>query len=207
MLYLRARPFVFLLHLVVVVVLGGCAITAPPTPRELSAIDADKSTLLLLRVAVTIEGKAYEPFLADLPDDNVGIGLGTFETAGKVRVVEPQRFFSEDARARGWTYLSVPRGTLYLSFLPPRRTDLFTYHAMFDRTQLWRIDVPERAKVVYAGTLAIEGEGIPLLFGGQRLEAFTRVEIRDEREAAQLLVDEYVPQLGKIETILMRRYY
>lgn len=206
MLYDRPKSLLFLLLLFAAVILGGCTITAPPERSELSAIDAGEKTLLLFRVAVSVEGEAHEPFSGSLVDDNIGIALGTFETGGRVRRIEPMRFFSEDSRAQGWTYLSVPPGTLYLAFLPPRRTDLFTYLAMFENAQLWRIDVPERSKLVYAGALAVDGDGGFLLFGGQYLKNFKRMEVRDEREEALALADRHVSGLGPIETVLMQRH-
>ena len=206
MLYARAKPLLFWLLLIAVAILGGCATTAPPGRSELSEIDAGEMALLLLRVAASIEGEAYEPFSGSLVDDNIGIALGTFETGGRVQRIEPMRFFSEDSRAQGWAYLSVPPGTLYLAFLPPRRTNLFTYLAMFESAQLWRIDVSERSKILYAGTLAIDGDGGFLLFGGTYLKNFKRIEVRDEREEAQALANRHVPRLGPIEIALMQRH-
>ena len=209
MLYARPRALPFLLILFAAAILGGCTSTpAPPGKSELSAIDAGEMTLLLLRVDASIEGEAHEPFSSSLADDNIGIGLGTFETGGHAKPSGPWRFLSEDSRAQGWAYmyLSVSPGTLYLAFLPPRRTDIFTYRAMFEGARLWRIDVPEKSKLVYVGTLAVDGESDFYLFGGKSLNHFKRMEIRDEREAAQALADRHVPGLGPIKTALMQRH-
>lgn len=207
MLYARPKPLLYLLLLFAAAILGGCTSTpAPPGKSELSAIDTGEMTLLLLRVAASIEGEAHEPFSGSLADDNIGIGLGTFETGGRAKPSGPWRFFSEDSRAQGWTYLSVPHGTLYFAFLPPRRTNTFDYIDMFESAPLWRIDVPEKSKLVYVGTLAVDGESDFYLFGGKSLNHFKRMEIRDEREAAQALADRHVPGLGPIKTALMQRH-
>ncbi len=207
MLYARPKPLLYLLLLFAAAILGGCTSTpAPPGKSELSAIDTGEMTLLLLRVAASIKGEAHEPFSAALADDNIGIGLGTFETGGQAKPSGPWRFFSEDSRAQGWTYLSVPPGILYFAFLPPRRTHIIDYIAMFESAPLWRIDVPEKSKLVYVGTLAVDGESDFYLFGGKSLNHFKRMEIRDEREAAQALADRHVPGLGPIKTALMQRH-
>ena len=207
MLHARPTPLLFLLLLLTAGFLGGCATTAPPAESDLSAIDAGEKVLLLLRVATSADGQAQEPFSGSLADDNVGIGLGTFDTGGTPRQVEFVRFFSEESRAQGWTYMLVQPSTIYLAFLPFRQTDAFTYLDMFKSAQPWRVDLPTNSKLVYAGTLAIEGEGVYYLGGGgKKLRSFTRMEVRDEREEAQAIANHNVPGLGPIETVLMQRH-
>ena len=98
----------------------------------------------------------------------------------------------------------MPSGTLYLAFHPYhkiRRRD-----PTFKRAQLWRIDVTERSKILYAGTLVIDAEVGVLLFGKRYLKKFLHMEVRDEREEAQALVDRHVQDLGPIKTVLMQRH-
>lgn len=116
------------------------------------------------------------------------------------------RFLSDESRREGWLYLLVPPGTLYLAFLPPRRTDLFLYLAMFNPAQPWRVDLNRESQLVYAGTMVIDGEKGFLLFGDGYLANFTSMEIRDDREEAQRLAASFFSELGKIETVLMQRH-
>jgi hypothetical protein len=206
MTHLRLSHFPFLAFYFAIAALSGCASTAPLEHSDLSAIKSGEQTLLLFRIDASIEGKPHEPFSGSLVDDNIGMALGTFETGGTLQRIERVRFFSDETRARGWTYLTVPRGTLYLAFLPPRRTDLFSYLAMFEHAQLWRIDVPEQSKIVYAGTLVVDGDSGFLLFGGEYLANFRKMDVRDERADAKILVSEYGPDLGPMETAVMQRH-
>lgn len=203
---LRLRHFQYLAFFLVVTALNGCAFTAPPEQSELNAIRAGEEILLLYRIDASIDGEPHEPFSGPLVDDNIGVALGTFETGGTLQRIEGMRFFSDDSRVRGWTFLLAPRGTLYLAFLPPRRTDLFSYLAMFERAQLWRIDVPEQSKIVYAGTLVVDGDGGFVLFGEKYLANFRKMDVRDERADAKVLIREYVPDIGPMETAIMQRH-
>ena len=77
--------FVLSLLFVVPVVLSACAVTKPPSDQAVAEVRADDKTILLFRVAVSLDGKPHEPFAGSLADDNVGVAIGTFETGGRVR--------------------------------------------------------------------------------------------------------------------------
>ena len=205
----RPRPLRFLPLLFAAAILGGCIIGIghitvpnPPERSELSAIDAGKMTLLLLRVIVSIEGEEHPAFfLGSVTVHNIYVGLGTFETGGQPRGVA-SRFFSEDSLAQGWTYLYVPPGSQYLAFHA-----VGGGAAQFERMQRWRVDVPDGSKLVYAGTMAVDGAGISRwLPQAPLLRNFSRMEVRDERGEAQALADRYVPGLGPIQTALMQSH-
>lgn len=186
--------------------LAGCATVAPPDAAELGDIEAGRKVLVLLRVAASIAGEPHEPFAHRLVDDNIGIGIGSFETGGRPQRVEQVRFLSAESRARGWTYLSAPPGAIYLAFLPPRRADLYTYLDMFDAAPLWRVDLPQGSRSVYAGTLVVEGEGGSFTFGGKYIKAFSHMEVRDERGEAETLLRRHLPGARPAETRLMQRH-
>ena len=222
----RPRPLRFLLLLFAAAILSGCTTipTAPPGKSELSAIDAGKMTLLLLRVVVSIEGEAHPAFFpGPVLANNISVLLGTFETGGQPRPVD-RWSFSEDSLAQGWVYLYVPPGPQYLAFSAGGAgmggagtarpgSQYLDFHAVgggaaqFKRMQRWRVDVPEGSKLVYAGTMAVDGAGISRwLPQAPLLRNFSRMEVRDESGEAQVLADRYLPGLGPIETALMQRH-
>ena len=192
------------LMLLCVLVVSGCASTAPPTSSEVIAAQRAGQILVLLRVVTkSSTGESIAPFANSLVDDNIGVAIGSFETGGKVRRIEDMRFLSEKSRADGWFFALVPKGTHYFAFLPSRRTNIFRYIAMFNRTKLWRVDVPAMATVVYAGSLIIEGDTESLLFGGKYMKNLDRMEVRDETIIAKTLIQRFVPDASGLKTALM----
>jgi hypothetical protein len=114
----RPLPFIYLLVLFTAANLGGCSTVSPPGDAELSEIETGKRTLLLLRVAASIEGKNIEPFSKSGLDSNVGIAVGTFETGGRSSILRPCDFCrTTRMRKDGLTFPS--RRALSISpFLP-----------------------------------------------------------------------------------------
>jgi hypothetical protein len=187
--------------------LAGCASVNPPAQAELAAVAAARQAIVLLRVQCMIEGRPYEPFSYRLGEDNVGFGLGTFDTGGEPRAVA-SRFLSVQSRRAGWTYFVLRPGIYYLAVRPPQRSDWRAYERSLQTGPRWRIDVPEGAKAVYAGTLSLTGAADPLLFGDRIMRSIagdaSRVE--DEREFAAAVLAREVPTAGEPETVLMRRW-
>lgn len=186
--------------------LGACAMTEPPSAQDLEKVNAGDKTILLFRVAVTLDGEPHEPFSGSLADDNVGVALGTFETGGRVRQSELVRFLSDDSRAQGWAYVVTEPGTLYMAFLPPRRTNVLRYASMFKGATRWRVDAPPDADVVYAGTVAITGAPGWSFFGNY-LKTIDAIEIRDERAAAEKIVKRFLPNLDAFAIAPMQRHF
>ena len=198
------RNFIAGLLVCSLLALSGCARTMPPMSSEITAAQQGGRMLVLLRVAPrSSTGESIEPFAHSLVDDNIGFAVGSFETGGKVRRIEDMRFLSEGSRAAGWLYFVLPRGAHYLAFLPPRRTNIFSYMRMFDHAKKWRLNVPATDAIVYAGSLIIEGDTESLLFGGKYLKNLLRMEVRDETKIAKDLVRQFVPGVSEVETSLM----
>jgi hypothetical protein len=199
------RGFLRDLLLIATLLLGACAVTEPPGARDVAEVAAGAKTIVMFRVATTLEGKPHEPFAALLADDNVGVALGTFETGGRIRQHDDVRFFSEDTRERGWAYIVTEPGIVYLAFLPPRRTNVIRYAAMFEGTARWRVDAPPDADVVYAGTLDIAGRPGWSLFGSY-LKGFKAMAISDDRGEAERIAARFVSNLDGFAVALMQRH-
>jgi len=204
--YERLRPNLYFFAFFFASIAGACTTTSPPQPSELTEIEAGKRTLLLLRVVASAEGKIIEPFSNLVATDNIGVAIGTFETGGEIRNLAALRFLSEPSRAQGWAFMSVPTGHLYLAFLPPRRSSVWAYQATFKYAKKWHVEVPRGRKLIYAGTLVVDGDSGFLIFGGSYLSYIRHMEIRDEREVAKALVEQHLPRLVPIEAVLMQRH-
>lgn len=192
------------LKLCCLLVASGCASTMPPTSSDVTAAQRGGQMFVLLRVATrSSTGESIEPFPNSLAADNVGVAVGSFETGGEVRQIENMRFLSDKSRADGWFFAVAPRGTHYFAFLPPQRTNGFTYMAMFSRAKRWRVDAPATVTIVYAGSLIVDADESPLLFGGKYISHLGHMEVRDDTKIAQALVKRFVPDISGVKTVLM----
>lgn len=188
--------------------LAGCASIGLPTAEERTAVGSGEKAIVLLRVQCTIEGQQpYEPFAYALTEDNISFGLGSFETGGEPERQLQLRFVSPESRKNGWVYFVLPHGIHYLTVYPPRRTDVFTYNRAIKDAPRWRMDVPQDATLVYAGTLRFSGESDGLLFGGRIMRSIRVGDMgvaNDEELARKLLAQEF-PGFGEAQTLLLRR--
>ncbi|MCD6681659.1 MAG: hypothetical protein LT102_13595 [Burkholderiaceae bacterium] len=186
--------------------LVGCASIGAPTAEERTALAASGNAIVLLRVQCTIEDRQpYEPFRHVVGDDNISLGLGSFETGGEPERLA-SRFLSPQSRNDGWTFLVLAPGTYYLAFYPPRRTDVFTYARGIKDAPRWRIDVPPDARIAYVGTMRLSGASDRLLFGGSILRSIRADEmsVANEEELARALVKAQLPGAGELRTVLMK---
>jgi hypothetical protein len=185
----------------------ACASTDLPTEAERTAIGAGDKAIVLLKVECTVDQQSCEPFGSSLVDDNISFGLGTFETGGEPKRQEGQRFLSSESRRAGWTYFVLPHGTYYLAAYPPRRTDALTYQRSLAHAPRWRMDLPVGSRLIYAGTLRLNGHGDWLLFGGRAMRTIRGAEVRveDDREAALDLLREHFPEWGEMKALPLER--
>jgi len=196
-----------LLMIATLVVLAGCASMGAPTGRELENVQTAHKTIVLLRVEANIGHLPYEPFRADLVDDNICFGLGSFDTGGHLRRIENQRFLSPESRREGWTYMVLTPGIYYLTVQPTRGTDIFSYMGRFDAPPRWQLDIPEGARVLYAGTIRVSGLGVPLIFGGSIMREIldTSVDGTDQKSATTLSAAHFL-DLGVPKVSLLQPY-
>jgi hypothetical protein len=147
--------------------LAACSAVAPFDDAALAPVLRGEASAVLLRFRVTAEdGRDMPPFSHVLGDDGLGIARGDFDTGGvpEVRIVA-LRFPSEASRREGAIVLLLRPGYHYLAIQGARRTDAFTYDARFRTLPRWRIAVPERVPLIYAGTVHVRAKAIDLLFG------------------------------------------
>jgi hypothetical protein len=185
----------------------GCASTGVPEGKVAEEIREGKKVVVLLRVVAQIGSQNYSAFEHDLVDDNICFGVGGFDTGGKLRRVEMQKFVSPESRENGWIYMVLEPGTHYVTIQPPRRTNLFAYMRRFDEPPLWQLNIPQGAKIIYGGTVKVEGYGDPLITGGMIMREIAYRSITgDDQEQASLLSAEYFSDLGVPKVSLLQTY-
>lgn len=173
-----------------------------PGPTELEPAPAvtGETATVLLRIRCTIGDQPCEPFPARrLP--LVGLGLGTFDTVGEPKITRYDSFSKESWR-EGWVYYSLSPGVYYLAIQGPDSNLL--YGRQIRDAPRWRLDIPEGARMVYAGTVQLAGrvEYSNILPTGS--DEWT---VSDEHELADRLLAENLPDAGTSETILMQRWH
>jgi hypothetical protein len=165
----------------------------PLSPVESSAISGGGSALVLLRLV----GEDQEGARLDLfPQQNAGefeFGIGGFDSGGEpTERPRRARALSTAARDEGWITFILPPGYYHFAYGKMNSTlaDLGSYPH-------WRIEVPPRAAVVYAGTFHLSGTTGPRFLQGRGIfdfdQAATRVE--DERELAAQIARRDLPTL------------
>ncbi|WP_291298287.1 hypothetical protein [Elioraea sp.] len=146
---------------------AACAVVAPFDDQALAPVRRGEAAAVLLRFVVTAEdGRDILPFDHAVGDDSLGLARGDFDSGGvpEGRIIAA-RFPSEAARRDGALVLLLAPGYHYLAIQGARRTGALAYQAGFRAVPRWRIAIPERVPLIYAGTFQIRANAIDLMFG------------------------------------------
>lgn len=199
------------------VLLFGCA-PMMPTAKERTALLAGEKSLLLVRIQCTVDSQPFEPCIFRRHDPlfsdkiYVGFAMGSFDTFGGPGNAAV-RALSEESFDAGWTLFVLRPGIYYLYVRGPdsseiaRRGTSDDYGDGFRDLPRWRIDVPERAGSIYAGTMHLAGKVRgTLLFGDKIIDPVNGQELSDDRELAAVLLAKHFPGMGEVRTLLMQRW-
>jgi hypothetical protein len=155
-------------------------------------MDAPAKTLVLLRIACTIDGEPCEPFeiAKGWGHPLVTLGLGDFASEGKPGAAKLE-FLSRASEREGWAFLMLHPGTYYLGVFGPDASSSTSADQLASQGARWRLVVPASAVPVYAGSLRLAGKvDGTLMFGDRIIRPLdpAEVEIFDESgRAAELL--------------------
>lgn len=193
---------------IILFILGGCELHSGNTKRELQFVRTGEKSLVLIRVQASIENEVVAPFSdGGLIDDGIHFGVGSFNTGGRLKRFNYQKFISPESRQNGWTFLELAPGTYYLISQPPRHGNMFTYLHRFKKPPHWKLEIPEDTKIIYAGTLQVDGVGGFQIFGDPRMREITNLSVDDiDREWATDLAKSHFPDLGEPQVILLEPY-
>jgi hypothetical protein len=170
------------------------------TKLDPAAAMVEETAIVLLRIRCTIGDQPCEPFPARRPP-LVGLGLGTFDTVGEPELTRYDSFSKESWR-EGWVYFSLSPGVYYLAIQGPD-SNLLHGRNIRDAPR-WRLDVPEGARMVYAGTVQLAGR---VEYNSILPTDSDEWTVSDEHELADRLLAENLPDAGASETILMQRWH
>ena len=200
----------------VLLILAGCVSQAVITEAERSAVNTGDEAVVLLNVQCTIDGQPQEAFIQPTftREPLFLFGVGTFETVGEPRIAA-HRYLSEETRRAGWIYFTLSPGVYYLAVLGPDSSVISSAGALDSQKYLrdaprWRIDVPEKARLIYVGTLQTAGKSNgELLFGGEiiRPDGGNEVSLRNDQRLARDILSEHFQGAGEMQTILMKRWH
>jgi len=191
-----------------------------PTAQERAAVIAGSRALILLRVQCAVDDQPFGPCVFRsrfrIQSDNafVGFAMGSFETFGEPANLEV-RALSEESFEAGWVPFVLTPGIHYLyvrrydSNFTSRSEALDYYSKSFRDRPLWRIDVPDHSKLIYAGTLLVSGKTRgTLLFGDKIIDPIgtQALPLSDDRASAARLLSDVFPEAGDVQTVPMQRW-
>ncbi len=215
---MRVSSYFFIVLAILFGFLTGCTLVGPPSEREFSDIRNRSVSLVLIRfTGQDVDGSTLKGILFALGRRENPGGPVRFQRdiLGFVmhrqhRVAQPaglhNKYLSDETKQQGWIYVLLPPGVHYLAVQPPRRTDYGTYSERFTSAPRWKIEIPQNAPLLYAGTLDLRAGVIrKFLFGNKAIVAFdgVRSKVLNEEALAIEIAEKHLPQLGIPRTVLM----
>jgi len=191
----------------------SCVFNRLPSRNGRKKILTGQRAIVLIRItAELLDGTPVSAFPSNLMADNVNIGLGTFDTGGKLELVDSPRSLSVELREEGWIYLILEPGSYYLGIMGPQMTgyDLRKQQAKYAQPH-WRVDIPVDTHVVYIGTLHLYCRGMTTVFINKITKRCIEIDehrtiIQNETISAQKLAEEYFGDYGAPQTLLLQRH-
>lgn len=180
-------------------------------PAASPAVDR---ALVLIRIDLSVDGAPASPFPRPswTAEPLFAFGLGDFESAARLSYAFRQEFLSDDSRRAGWVAFRLTPGTWHLGMIGPDSA-VPSLVARFGKQDedipRWRIEVPEEARLVYAGTLRVMGrtDGRYMFGGGPIVKPAPghEAEIVDERELAAAVLAAQPGNEGPLHSAPMKR--
>jgi hypothetical protein len=184
---------------VLLAMLAGCVSVGRLDAATRQRLNSGQAAIVMLRVVVTNQDEAViAPFPGSVPDDNLGLMLGSFSTGGVPELPVGVTFPTQAARQEGWVYMALAPGYHYLAIQGTRRDDVFSHAARFRSVPRWRIAAPQGVPLVYAGTFRLRGRSMRLLLGDIAIVAIEQdaTEVADEVALAERAAARDLPLLG-----------
>ena len=172
------------------------------------ALESGQGTLVLVRTKCVLEHEKLDciPCFGSKP--LVGFGLSSLNSFGEI--LEVQNYtLSKESDLDGWTFFVLAPGIHYLAVGGPisnfRERPGSAGLLLLMESPRWRIDVPEGAKYLYAGSIQMNGQKTaPNIFGiTSILPAGFEPNPLDESQAARSLMAKHFPQAETLATNLM----
>jgi len=167
-----------------------------------------EKSIVLLHIHCTVDNAPdYSHGRAAGCSRHVGIGDAGFDSGGELKPIR-NPFVAAQADDEEWAYFEREPGTYYLAVAGPYSGTSWVNVALLPpaaQVFRYRLDVPERAGVVYVGTLALTGTVTGTRFGAPVVEARNADElpVADERDLASAVAAERFARKGRFAVALM----
>jgi hypothetical protein len=189
----------FIFPIAITLTVTSCT-TGLPTVNERSDVQSGKKSVVLLRITCELieDNTPIEAFPGRM-SVSVMILKGGPIIGGKVDVAGAYRFLSPETRKQGWVFIYLEPGIHYLVFEGMASAAGMYYSPRYE------VKIPENSPVVYIGSMHLYCES-PYIFE-TACGTFDkgRMIVSNEEIKAKKLQEEFLPDLGSFQTILMER--
>lgn len=189
----------FIFPIAITLTVTSCT-TGLPTVNERSDVQSGKKSVVLLRITCELieDNTPIEAFPGRM-SASVMILKGGPIIGGKVDVAGAHRFLSPETRKQGWVFFYLEPGIHYLVFEGMASAAGMYYSPRYE------VKIPENSPVVYIGSMHLYCES-PYIFE-TACGTFDkgRMILSNEEIKAKKLQEEFLPDLGSFQTILMER--
>ena len=189
----------FIFPIAITLTVTSCT-TGLPTVNERSDVQSGKKSVVLLRITCELieDNTPIEAFPGRM-SVSVMILKGGPIIGGKVDVAGAYRFLSPETRKQGWVFFYLEPGIHYLVFEGMASAAGMYYSPRYE------VKIPENSPVVYIGSMHLYCES-PYIFE-TACGTFDkgRMIVSNEEIKAKKLQEEFLPDLGSFQTILMER--
>lgn len=189
----------FIFPIAITLTVTSCT-TGLPTVNERSDVQSGKKSVVLLRITCELieDNTPIEAFPGRM-SASVMILKGGPIIGGKVDVAGAYRFLSPETRKQGWVFFYLEPGIHYLVFEGMASAAGMYYSPRYE------VKIPENSPVVYIGSMHLYCES-PYIFE-TACGTFDkgRMILSNEEIKAKKLQEEFLPDLGSFQTILMER--
>jgi len=189
----------FIFPIAITLTVTSCT-TGLPTVNERSDVQSGKKSVVLLRITCELieDNTPIEAFPGRM-SASVMILKGGPIIGGKVDVAGAYRFLSPETRKQGWVFFYLEPGIHYLVFEGMASAAGMYYSPRYE------VKIPETSPVVYIGCMHLYCESPYIFETACGTLDKCRMILSSEEIKAKKLQEEFLPDLGSFQTILMER--
>ena len=189
----------FIFPIAITLTVTSCT-TGLPTVNERSDVQSGKKSVVLLRITCELieDNTPIEAFPGRM-SVSVMILKGGPIIGGKVDVAGAYRFLSPETRKQGWVFFYLEPGIHYLVFEGMASAGGMYYSPRYE------VKIPENSPVVYIGSMHLYCESPYIFETACGIFDKGRMIVSNEEIKAKKLQEEFLPDLGPLQTVLMER--
>jgi hypothetical protein len=184
----------------ILMLLAGCVSISPFDAANLSRVRSGEEAIVMMRFSVTDQdGAQITPFAFWLPEVNIELELGDFDSGGMAnQQIRVSQFPTAAARDEGFIYLILKPGFYYLTIKGGANADAMSNARGLPTITRWRIELPQGIPVLYAGSMILSGKSYRLPQDEIVITSVDQAATRviDETDRARSAVARDLPDFG-----------